>query len=97
VFSASLPITVNVLPDASGRIIGPRLVCRGQFTYSVPPIANATSYTWEFLYNPGVTISGTTNPVTVDFSGATSNYPITLTVFSLSWEPMLAEMNGICG
>lgn len=36
------------LPDTAGVIVGPSTVCQGQtnVTYSVPAIANATSYAW---------------------------------------------------
>jgi hypothetical protein len=60
-------ITVNPLPTVAGTITGPTTVYQGQtaVTYTVPVIANATSYVWTLP--PGATGSSTTNSITVDF------------------------------
>ncbi len=67
--SASYAITVNPLPAAAGVISGTPTVCQGQngVAYSVPAIANATSYTWAYS-GTGATISGTTAAITINFA-----------------------------
>lgn len=61
-------ITVNLLPAAAGPISGPTTVYPGQtsITYSVPEIANATTYTWTLP--TGATGTSSTNSITVDYS-----------------------------
>ena len=74
VISANFPITVNPLPGAAGTITGTSSVCQGQagFTYSVPAVTGATSYTWSYT-GTGFTPSGNTASITGSFSaGATS-------------------------
>jgi gliding motility-associated-like protein len=74
VISANYSITVNPLPAAAGTIVGTPAVCQGQSTvaYSVPIIANATSYTWVYS-GTGATITGSTNSITITYaSNATS-------------------------
>ena len=46
--SANYAVTVNPLPSAAGTITGTATVCQGQtaVAYTVPVIANATSYVW---------------------------------------------------
>jgi len=67
--SANYAITVNPLPDAAGTITGSDTVGQEQnsVAFSVPAIANATSYIWEYS-GAGATITGTTNNVTISFS-----------------------------
>lgn len=81
--SSSLPITVNSLPTAAGPITGPASLCRGITgqTYSIPAIANATSYVWAYS-GTGATITGTGNSISISFSAtATSG---NLTVYGLN-------------
>jgi hypothetical protein len=69
------PITVNPLPSAAGTISGPGSVCQGQnsVAFSVAPVSNATSYTWNYS-GTGVTISnGNTNSVTLQFAANASS------------------------
>jgi len=62
---STLPIIVNQLPLSAGTIFGTTSVIQGQtVTYTVPVIANATSYIWT-LPN-GVNGLSTTNSITVD-------------------------------
>jgi len=63
----------TILPDDAGTISGPTSVCQGQtsVTYTVPPIANATSYVWTLP--AGATGSSTTNTITIDFSASASS------------------------
>jgi hypothetical protein len=66
--SANFAVTVNPLPAAAGSIQGTANVCQGQqaVEYSVPPIANATAYTWSYS-GTGAAINGTGPSVTIDF------------------------------
>ena len=68
----TLPITVNPLPNTPGAIDGPLNVCQGEtsVTYTVAPIANATSYVWAS--NTGAIGTSTTNSITLDFTSAIS-------------------------
>ncbi len=73
-FSSVATVTVSPLPSAAGTITGTASVVAPQngVAYSVPAIANATSYVWEYT-GTGATINGTGNSVTVNFaSNATS-------------------------
>ena len=62
---------VCTVPATAGTITGSTTVCQGQtaVTYTVPAIANSTSYSWT-LPN-GATGTSTTNSITVNF-GATA-------------------------
>ena len=62
-------LTVNPLPDAAGIISGAVIVTNGEsgVIYTVPAIANATSYAWALPF--GATGSSTTNSITVNYLG----------------------------
>ena len=77
--SSSLPITVNSLPTAAGPITGPASLCRGitSQTYSIPAIANATSYVWAYS-GTGATITGTGNSISISFSGTATSGNLTV-------------------
>ena len=66
-YSAEATIIVIDVPVAGNVITGDETVCQGQtaVTYTVPVIANATSYVWTLP--PGATGSSTTNSITIDF------------------------------
>ncbi len=96
--TSTLPITINVLPQNAGSITGTTTVCQGQssVTYTVPTIANATSYIWTLP--SGTTGTSSTNSINVNYGisavsgnitvkgnntcgvGTTSNLPITINV-----------------
>ena len=65
--SSSIAIIVNQLPTSAGAISGLSAVCQGQnsLSYTIPSIANATSYIWD-LPN-GVTGTSSTNNITVNY------------------------------
>jgi hypothetical protein len=69
-----------ILPSAAGTITGTSPVCNGQnnIIYSVPAITNATGYTWSYS-GSGATISGSTNPVTINFSSTATSGNLTVT------------------
>ena len=66
-YSAEATIIVIDVPVAGNVITGDETVCQGQtaVTYTVPVIANATSYVWTLP--PDATGSSTTNSITIDF------------------------------
>ncbi|NTW31200.1 MAG: hypothetical protein HGB12_00970 [Bacteroidetes bacterium] len=69
----------NIIPYAAGTISGTNIVCKGQSNvfYSVPDITDATSYIWEYS-GSGATFSGSTNPVTINFSSNATSGNITV-------------------
>ena len=63
---SSLPIVVGILPSAAAAITGAASVCQGQtLTYTVSPIANATSYVW--ILPTGANGTSTTNSIDINF------------------------------
>ena len=68
----------NHIPGCSGVISGPTTVTQGQnaVVYTVPPIANATSYVWTLP--SGATGTSITNSITVNFGMAAISGPITV-------------------
>ena len=66
--ASTLAISVNPLPAIAGTISGTSTVCPGQnsVTYTVPAIANATSYVWTLP--SGAAGTSTTNSITVSYS-----------------------------
>jgi hypothetical protein len=71
-------ITVKALPAKADAITGTSSVCQGQnaVTYTVPAIANATSYVWTLP--SGVTGTSTTNSITVNYSASDVSGNITV-------------------
>ena len=67
------------LPDGAGAITGSASVCQGQngVSYSVSAINNATSYSWAYS-GTGATITDSTNPVIINFSGSASSGNLTV-------------------
>ena len=80
--SANFPITISPLPDAASAIVGPpaATVCQGSagLVYSVPAIANESSYVWSYS-GTGETILGNTNSVVVNFSSTATSGNLTVT------------------
>lgn len=78
--SGSVPVVETLLPVAATAITGPAMVCQGVKgqIYTVPPVANATSYIWTVP--PGATIitGQGTNTVTVDYDAAASSGVVTV-------------------
>ncbi|MCX6270033.1 MAG: dockerin type I domain-containing protein, partial [Bacteroidetes bacterium] len=72
--SYSLPVTLSLLPGPVTLLNGPASVCKNTngVVYSVPPVANATSYVWTFPPN----VTGT---VTTNLPTNTLNFPATAT------------------
>lgn len=106
--AALLKITVNLYPAAPGSITGATTVCQGQnnVKYTVPTIANATSYVWTLP--DGVTGTSTTNSINVNFGPKAISGPITVcgsndcgkgvtTSFSVSVNAVPASIGSIKG
>jgi len=76
--ASSLAVTVNPLPAAAGTITGASTVCQGQssVTYTIPAIANATSYTWTLP--SGATGTSTMNSITVNYGTSAVSGDITV-------------------
>ena len=68
--TSTLAIIVNQLTANAGTISGTTTVCQGQnsVTYTVPAIANATSYVWTLP--SGATGISTTNSITVHYGSS---------------------------
>jgi uncharacterized delta-60 repeat protein len=75
---ATLAITVTPLPSNPGMIDGDISVCQGQnsVNYSVPAIANATSYLWTL--SNGMTGVSSTNSIFIDFNSISTSGEITV-------------------
>jgi hypothetical protein len=80
VVSANYPVTVNPLPAAAGTITGSAVVCQGQtnIIYSVPVIANATTYTWTLPTGATIASGSGTNTIYVNYSMSASSGNITV-------------------
>ena len=78
--STSGTLTVNPLPGAAGSISGLTSITAPQtgVSYSISPVLNATSYNWSYS-GTGVTITGTSNSVTLDFSNTATSGTLTVT------------------
>ena len=76
--AANLPIIVNMLPENAGNINGISNICRGQnnVVYTVPTIANATSYLWTLP--SGATGTSNTNSISISYSLAAISGSITV-------------------
>ncbi|MFZ4399428.1 MAG: choice-of-anchor J domain-containing protein [Bacteroidales bacterium] len=76
--SSSLPITVNSLPSAAVTISGNITVCQGQnnVVYTVPTIANATTYIWTLPSGASGII--TSNSITVNYGTSAISGNITV-------------------
>jgi hypothetical protein len=71
--AANLAVTVNPLTAASGPISGPTAVCQGSagLSFSVAPIANATSYTWSLPAGATIVSGANTRSIVVNLSMST--------------------------
>lgn len=76
--AATLPISVNLLPDAAGTISGLTTVCQGEnaLIYTIPTVTQALSYQWT-LPN-GATGSSASNSITLDYSTSAVSGPLTV-------------------
>ena len=73
--SAPFAVTIMQLPLAAGTVTGLSSVCAGEMgvAYSVPPVTNASAYTWNLPAGASIASGANTPDITVDFAnGATS-------------------------
>ncbi|MCC7302182.1 MAG: VCBS repeat-containing protein [Bacteroidia bacterium] len=79
----SFALTVNPLPDAAGTIVGDSSIqiCPMQtgVVYTIPPVANATGYSWTLPSGATIVSGNNTNSITVDFQTGASPGSITVT------------------
>ena len=68
--SPALTIAVSTIPSAAGAIAGIESLCQGStgIIYTVPAIANATSYSWTVPAGASIVTGSATNAITVNFS-----------------------------
>jgi hypothetical protein len=84
IVSATFPISVILLPISAGLITGTHVVCQNQtgVFYSVPIIHDHSSndyptFTWAYT-GSGISISGPTDPMTIDFSDSATSGILTV-------------------
>lgn len=72
--STSVTVTSNqVLPDAPTAINGPAQICTGQTaTFSIDPVAGATTYNWTVPAGVTITSGQGTNSINVTWNSSTS-------------------------
>jgi hypothetical protein len=75
---SSVAVSVTPLPAQPGAISGNTTVCQGQsdVTYTVPTVANATSYVWTLPI--GASGTSTTDTITVNYSTSAVSGNITV-------------------
>ena len=73
-----LTLIVNQFPSSAGTISGLTAVCQGQNSvlYSIPTIANATTYSWSLP--SGATGTSNINSINVNFSNTAASGNITV-------------------
>lgn len=66
-------VVKNHIPGCAGTLSGANTVCSGTngITYTVPPIPNATSYSWTLP--SGITGTSSTNTISVNFGAAATS------------------------
>lgn len=83
--SPELPITVILSPTSAGLITGTNIVCQNQtaVSYKIPIFhgnhssIDEPTFTWAYT-GSGATISGPTNPMTIDFSDSATSGVLTV-------------------
>ena len=78
--TSTLAIQVTPLVDVAGSIIGSSSTCQGStgLIFSVPKIANATSYTWSLPAGATLISGANTNIIVVDLSMAATTGQLTV-------------------
>lgn len=88
----SLPVAVNSLTAAAGTISGSTTVCQGQnsVSYTVPAIANATTYLWTLP--GGASGTSTTNTIVVSYGASAVSGNITVKGTNLCGEGAVSTL-----
>ena len=78
--SSPFNVTVNPLPAGAGSISGVASACQSLsgVSYSVPAIANATSYNWTVPSGATIAAGAGTNNITVNFGASAASGNITV-------------------
>jgi len=73
-------LITNLATGIAGTITGPNSLCAGTtgVTYTVPPIANATSYTWTLPVGATIVSGGNTASIVVNFSNTAVSGTVTV-------------------
>ena len=68
-------VNVNPLPDTPGSITGSSTICAGSagIAFSIAPVANATSYTWQLPAGASIVSGSGTNSILVNFASNASS------------------------
>lgn len=80
--ATTLSVTVNHVPNAPGSISGSTLLCSNANTgisYSVAPVAGATSYTWTLPAGGNITSGTGTDAITANFGALGGNISVAAT------------------
>jgi hypothetical protein len=82
------------MPAAAGTITGPDVVCAGTngVNYSVPVIANATTYEWTVPAGAVITSGATTSQIVVSFSATPGTGVITVKGVSACGDGVLSPV-----
>jgi hypothetical protein len=77
---ASMYVTVDSIPANAQAISGPDTVCQGLggYQFSIPAIANATTYIWTLPQGASISQGQGTNSILVDFNGSALSGDITV-------------------
>lgn len=77
--SASLAVSVGLLPDSSTAITGPTTVCAGStgVQYSISSVVGASSYNWTLPVGATI-IADNGNSITVNFSSVAQSGPVSV-------------------
>ena len=71
---ATKAVTLNLIPDLSGPIAGPSVICQGLTkTFSVNPIPNSDSYTWWYVAPTGVSVVNSGSSADLTFGSTSSS------------------------
>lgn len=78
--TSQLSVTVKPLAKAAGTISGPASLCHGSkgISFSVPPVSNATKYTWNLPEGATILSGAETNTIVVDFNMSALSGPVTV-------------------
>ena len=78
--ASSLGVNITPVPAGAGTITGPASVCKGDagVVYTVPPVLNATAYTWTVPTGVTVTSGANTNSITVTFGSSAVSGPVSV-------------------
>ena len=78
--SPAFGVNVTPMPSAAGTITGPATVCKGTtgVVYTVPPVLNATAYTWAVPAGVTVTSGANTNSISVTFGASSVSGSVTV-------------------